>query len=89
MSLRREIGQGLAWTRGDSSYGLHPSYYPALKEAWMAGRAFYVGSDLYGAEVVIKLATVEAIALSTPETAALSQADSDDEKNEDMLAGRT
>lgn len=54
----------------DTSFALHLDEYPALKKAFMAGEAFFIGRDLYGDEVVIRLPGIVAISRNTPEAAA-------------------
>jgi len=62
-----EIGGTSAWGRLDEgAYRLHPSEYKRLKGEWMAGAAFFVGVDLYGDEIVLKLGSISAIAHTTP-----------------------
>jgi hypothetical protein len=62
-----EIGGASAWGRLDEgAYRLHPSEYERLKKEWMAGTAFFVGRDLYGDEIVLKLGSISAITRTTP-----------------------
>ena len=66
------------WLREDNeAFMLHPDHFEPLKAAWMGGATFYIGSDCYGDEIVLKLATIAAISHGTPE--AMNQAEADSE----------
>lgn len=46
---------------------MHPDCYPGLKDAWMAGKAFFVGRSLHDDEIVVKLSAIESIQRFTAE----------------------
>jgi hypothetical protein len=67
-----EIGCCRVWLKEDpDSFILHPRYYEDLKRAWMAGETFFTAKDCYESEVIIRLAAVVAITITTPETIAV------------------
>ena len=71
-----EIGCTRIWTRDDpNAWLLHPDHYEYIKAAWMRGEAFYIGTDCYGDEMVVKLGAVIVISLATPEAMAAANED--------------
>jgi hypothetical protein len=73
--------------RGDSYYRLHPREFERLRADWMAGKAFFEGKTLHGADCVIKLAGVEIIQLQTPETIQSVRAEEAADKADDAIEG--
>lgn len=66
-----EIGVCHVYTKGtDLCFSIHPSFHNAILAAWMKGEAFFQASDVYGDRMDIKLGTVEAIHLGTPDNLA-------------------
>ncbi len=66
-----EIGATKVWMRADEqAFVLHPDDYERLKAEWMRGAAFFVGTELYGDEVVLKLGNVVGIVRMTPSATA-------------------
>ncbi len=71
-----EIGACRVWLKEDQdAFSLHPSEYERLKYEFMAGGAFFVGRELYGDEIVIKLSSVVAILHVSPEAVTMSAND--------------
>jgi hypothetical protein len=85
---RRETGNGVAWTKGGSAYCFPPEDFPRLKTEWMEGRAFYEGRAFSGDPMTLKLGEIVSIQLYTPEGIAISQAEEDADKAEDLAQGR-
>ncbi len=60
-------GSARAYYKGSDSYVTYdPTHWEALKQSWMAGRAFFEGTDLYGDVIIIKLADIGMIVRTTP-----------------------
>lgn len=87
MSLRREIGIISVYPRSGDSYGAHPSEWSKVKDAWMAGKSFIETKNIYGDALVIKLACVEAIQLSSPEGMERDRAESAEDRADDEIQG--
>lgn len=77
----------MAYTRTDSSYAFDPADYLRLKDAWMAGKAFVEVRNFHGNELIIKLATIEAISLHTAESIAAQRAEDKADKMDDSFTG--
>jgi hypothetical protein len=81
-----DIGLTRVWLKEDpDSYHMHPELYEKLKAAWMEGKAFFVGYDCYGDELIIKLGGVVAISKGTPENMALARKDFNANKKKEMF----
>jgi hypothetical protein len=84
---RRDTGVAMAHTKEQGAYAIHPDDYLKLKEAWMAGRAFVELRAYHGAEQIIKLGTIEAIQMWTPEALAAERDETVANKAEDTITG--
>lgn len=81
-----EIGVCHVYNKGcDIPFSLHPTHYVPLRDAWMAGKTFYSATDLYGDEVVVKLADVNYVHHGTPERINQYQADLKDDKRAEAI----
>ena len=87
MNRRRETGIAVAWTRSDSSYACRPDQYSKLRDAWMSGKAFVELDTIHGDTFVLKLGTVEAIQLFTPEGMAFAREEAAADKADDAITG--
>lgn len=61
---------GCAWAHAkyrDAAYPLPRAEFAALRDAWMAGAAFYVGTSVYGAPLILRLGDIVAIEDASPE----------------------
>jgi hypothetical protein len=67
VSRADELGSCRLWVKGDAgAYVLHPRHYPEARAAWLAGKPFFEGTDLYGDVLIVKLGEVTGMALWTP-----------------------
>lgn len=86
---RRVTGCAIAWTKAGSVIAFPPEEFPALKSAWMAGRAFYEGHDYHGDELVVRLGDVVKVrfysSLSMARAREEDRLDGIDDRRDEML----
>lgn len=82
----REVG--CAWAHSkyrDAAYPIPRADFTALREAWMAGAAFYTGRSVYGAPLILRLGDIVAIEDASPEAMrARRESDLADEREDAM-----
>lgn len=85
---RRETGYCIAYVRAaDAGYSIHPDDYLALRTASMNGQAFVSLRGYSGGELIIKLATIEAITLQTPAAIQADREEAAADKADDAILG--
>lgn len=86
-TLRDEEPHVSAVCRDGSVWMLPVEAFDGFITAWMAGRAFWQGVNLWGSSVIIKLADITGVIVSTEESMAAIAADNEERKRRDVLTG--
>lgn len=87
MTLRLESPHLRATCKDGSAWVLPADARERLRDAWMKGRAFWTGVDLWGATVDIKLGDVTGIQLRTADVIALHAEETEVERVRAMVDG--
>lgn len=84
----RDVGCTRVWLKEDTApVEFELECHEALRDAWMAGKAFFDGKTLSGSEMTIKLGQVVLIVRCTPESVAIADADNDAIRAERRIKG--
>lgn len=76
-----------ALCRDSTAWVLPLTAYPSVREAWMAGRAFWEGRDAWGAVVVVKLADIVGLAVWDEARIAIAEDEGAEERRRELLDG--
>jgi hypothetical protein len=67
MTRLEQNGAVKAIDRDGCVFQFAPEYYDELRTAFLGGKTFFQGRDLYGDELIIRLPGIVGLALITPE----------------------
>jgi hypothetical protein len=80
-------GYTKVFLKGDSHICLPFDSFNAIEDAWTKGQSFYVGTQLYGGKLTLRLGEVQGILLCTAQSIADEWADDKAEKDRKLVSG--
>jgi hypothetical protein len=83
MTLRAEGPHGRLYDKDGSCFLIDRAQLADVEQAWMAGRAFWSGPDLYGQRLTLKLGSIVAV---LDRTAAAIEVFEEEEEEERLRA---
>jgi hypothetical protein len=83
---QRELGSCYAYSKADgSAYAFARDEYQPLLHEWMAGRAFFTGTSVYGSPLTVKLGDIVAVSDVSPEALEAQREDRKADERDDAI----
>ena len=86
MKLRTELPPFRAQCRDGAPWACAIDGLASFRSAWMAGHAFWSGTDIWGQPIDVKLADIVAVVVLTEESLALGDEEKEEERRREVIS---
>ena len=85
MKLACELPHTICDCKSGGAWRIPPDLESSFAEAWMGGKAYWVGSNIYGEKIIVRLADVVGIITLTEKSLSRREAEQQEVKDRELL----